>query len=121
VGKLGKRPRACLIALLRIPSMVVSCLSLKTPRCVAWYIYFSSSSIATDLRGGLSLRFAWALASFFYVFTSLVIWRKCSRQSSMGLMCTPLPIILHDLFDGRYLMWVPSANVIELIYSCSMV
>jgi hypothetical protein len=44
---------ACLIALFRIPSMVVSCLSLKTPRCVAWYLDFSSCSIANDLSGGL--------------------------------------------------------------------
>ena len=63
-GKLGRRPRACLIALLRISSMVVSCISLNTPRCVAWYLDFSSCSVAIDLRGGLSLRFARALASF---------------------------------------------------------
>jgi hypothetical protein len=56
------------------------------------------------------------LASFL---TSLVMWRKCSRKSNMGLMWTPS--ILYDLFGGRYLMWVPSANVIELICSCSMV
>ena len=37
-GKFGSRPMACLIALFKIPSMVVSCLSLNTPRCVAWYL-----------------------------------------------------------------------------------
>ena len=38
----------------------------------------------------------------------------------MGLMWTPN--ILYDLLGGRYLMWVLSANVIELlICSCSMV
>ncbi len=114
--KLGRRPRACLIALLRIPSMVVSCLSLNTPRCVAWYLDYSSYSIASDFRGGLSLRFARALASFL---TSLLIWRKCSRKSSTGLMLTPS--ILYDLFGGRYLIWVPSTNVMELICSCNMV
>ena len=64
VGKLVRRPRACLVALLRIPSMVISCLSLQTPRCVAWYLDFSGCSIANYLRGGLSLHFARALASF---------------------------------------------------------
>ena len=52
-GKFGRRPIACLIALFRIPSMVVSCLSLNTPRCVAWYLDFSSCSIANDLSVGL--------------------------------------------------------------------
>ena len=43
----------------------------------------------------------------------------CSRKSSVGLMWTPS--ILHDLFGGRYLIWVPPMNVMELICSCSMV
>ena len=30
--KFGRRPMACLFALLSMPSMVVSCLSLNTPR-----------------------------------------------------------------------------------------
>jgi hypothetical protein len=34
-GKFGRRPMACLIALFRIPSMVISRLSMNTPRCVA--------------------------------------------------------------------------------------
>jgi len=83
VGKLGRRPRACLIALLRMPSMVVSCLSLNTPRCVAWCLYFSNCSIAIDFSGGLILRVARALANFL---TSLVMWRKCSQKSGMGFM-----------------------------------
>ena len=86
MGKLERRPRACLIALLRILSMVVRCLSLNTPRCVAWYLDFSSCSKANDLRGGISLRFARALASFE---PSLVMRRKCSRESNMELMWTP--------------------------------
>jgi hypothetical protein len=36
----------------------------------------------------------------------------------MGFMWTPS--ILYDLFGGRYLMWEPSENVIELICSCRM-
>ncbi len=115
-GKFGRRPMACLIALFKIPCMVVSFLSLNTPRCVAWYLDFSSCSIAKDLSGGLSFLFARVLANFL---TSLVMWRKCSLKSSMGLMWTPS--ILNDLFVGRYLMWVPSANVTELICSCSVV
>ena len=59
VGKMGRRHRACLIDLLRMSSMVVSCLSLNTPRRVAWYFYFRNNcSMTIDLRGGLSLRFA---------------------------------------------------------------
>ncbi len=69
-----------------------------------------------DLSGGLSFLLAMALASFL---TSLVMRRKCSLKSSMGLMWTPS--ILYDLFGGRYFMWVPSVNVIELICSCSVV
>jgi len=115
-GKFGRRPMVCLIALFRISSMIVSCLSLSTPRCVAWYLDFSSCSIAIDLSEGLSFCFARALAS---LFTSLVMWRKCSRKSNLGLIWTPS--ILYHLFGGRYFMWVPFANVIELICSCSMV
>jgi hypothetical protein len=51
--------------------------------------------------------------------TSFVMWRKCSLKSSMGLMCTLS--ISYDLFGGRYFMWVPYTNVIELICSCSVV
>jgi len=80
------------------------------------YLDLSSCSIAIDLRGGLRLRFAMVLA---ILSTSLVIYRKCLRKSSMGLMWTPS--ILYDLFGVRYLMSVPSVNVVEFIYSCSMV
>ena len=83
---------------------------------MAWYLDFNSCPIGIGLSEGLSFRFARALASFL---TSLVMWRKCSRKSNIGLMWTPS--ILYDLFGGRYFMWVPSANVIELICSCRMV
>ena len=52
------------IALLRMSSMVVSCLSLINPRCVAWDLDSSKCSIAINFRGGLSLRFARALTNF---------------------------------------------------------
>ncbi len=109
-GKFGSRPMACLIVLFSMPSMVVSFLSLNTPRCVAWYLDFSSCYMANDLSGGLSFRFARVLAS---LLTSLVMWMKCSLKSNMGLMWTPS--ILYYLFGGRYLMCVPSANVMVLI------
>ncbi len=46
------------------------------------------------------------------------MWRKCSLKSSMGFMW--IPSILYDLLGGRYLMWVPSVNMMELICSCRM-
>ena len=46
VGQLDSRPKAYLIALLRMPFMVVSCRLLNTPRCVACYLDFSNCSIA---------------------------------------------------------------------------
>jgi hypothetical protein len=48
-----------------------------------------------------------------------VMWRKCSLKSDMGLMWTHSN--LYDLFGGRYLMCVPSANVMEFICFCSVV
>ena len=64
MGKLGRRPMACLVDLLGMPSIVVSCLSSNTTRCVAWYLDFISFSTARVLRDGISLRFAKAFASF---------------------------------------------------------
>ena len=51
-GTFGRRSIACLIALLSTPSMVVSGLSLNTPRCVAWYLEFRSCSIAKSFEWG---------------------------------------------------------------------
>ena len=45
--------------------------------------------------------------------TSVVMCLKWSLKSSMGLICTPN--ILYDLLGGRYLMFVPSSNLIVLI------
>ena len=47
---------ACLIALLSIPSMVMSCRSLKIPRWVACYLDFRSFSTTIILYVGLSFR-----------------------------------------------------------------
>jgi len=41
---------ACLIALLRMPSMVESWRSLNTPKWVAWYLDLSSYSTIVVLR-----------------------------------------------------------------------
>ena len=63
VGKSERRFIACFMALLSMPSMVVSCPSLNIPRCVAWYLDFRSCSTASIFLGGLSLRLARVLAS----------------------------------------------------------
>jgi hypothetical protein len=39
---------------------------------------------------------------------------RCSRKSSMGLICAPN--ILYDLLGGRYLIFVPSSNFIVLVW-----
>ena len=55
-------------ALLSMPSIVVSCRSLNTPRYVAGHLDFSSCSPAGVLRGGLGLSLASAFVSSFYIF-----------------------------------------------------
>jgi len=49
--------------------------------------------------------------------TSVVMCLIWPLKSSVGLMCTPS--ILYDLFGGRYLMSVPSLNLIVLIWFIS--
>mgnify|MGYP006195935561 CR=1 FL=1 len=49
VGKLWSMPVARRSALLRMRSISVSCLSVKTPRCVAWYLDLRSCSITRVL------------------------------------------------------------------------
>ena len=63
VGKLWSMPVACLSALLRMRSISVSCGSVKTPRCVAWYLDLRSCSITRVLYGGLRFLLARVLAS----------------------------------------------------------
>ena len=112
MGKFGNRPMACRMALFRMPSIVVSCRSLRTPRCVVWYLDFNSSSTTTVLDGGMSFLFVRAFAS---LLTTLVMLMKCSLKSETGLICTP--IILYELFGGRYVMRDPSRKDIVLICS----
>ena len=112
LGKLGSRPIAWRMALFRMPFMVVSCRSLSTPRCVAWYLYLKSCFTARVLYGGLRFLFVMALAS---LRTSLVMLVKCSVKSRIGLMCTTS--ILYDLFGERYVMCDPSKKEIVLISS----
>ena len=71
VGKLYIRPVARRNALFRMRSISVSCWSVKTPRCVAWYLDLRSCSIAIVLRVGLRLRLARVLGRFFYVFSDV--------------------------------------------------
>jgi hypothetical protein len=94
----------CFIALLSVPSTIVNCRSLNTPRSVAWHLDLSSCSTPSVFRDELNLRLARAFASFFI---ALAMWMKGSQKSSIGLMWTPS--IWHDLLGGRYLMWVSSA------------
>ena len=63
---------------------------------------------------GDSRRFDITQASFLI---SVVICFRWSRKSSMGLICTPN--ILYDLLGGRYLMFVPSSNLIVRIWFVS--
>ena len=49
--------------------------------------------------------------------TSVVMSLRWSLKSSMGLICTPS--ILYDLFGGRYFIFVPSSNLIVLIWFVS--
>ena len=51
------------------------------------------------------------------ILTSVVICFRWSLKSSMGLISTPN--ILYDLFGGSYLMFVPSSNLIVLIWFVS--
>ena len=86
VGKLGVRPSEFLAGVLSILSIVESCVSVKIPRWVAWYLDLRSCSITRVLYGGLRLRLASVLAM---VLTSLVICAKCSLKFRTVLMWTP--------------------------------
>ena len=110
VGKLGVRPIACVAALLSILSIVFSCESVKIPRWVAWYLDLSSWSMTNCFLLGDSRHLVSTRASFL---TSVVICFRWSVKSNMGLICTLS--ILYDLLGGRYLIFVPSSNLIVLI------
>ena len=103
VRKFGRSPIDCLIALLSMPSMVVSWRSFRTPRWVACYFYFRSCSTTRVLYAGLGFFLESAVASFL---TTLVLCVWCSLKSSTMLICTPS--ILCDFLGGRYLMCEPS-------------
>ena len=116
VGQLDSRPDDCLVTILSIPLMVASCRSLKTSRCVAWYLELRGYPTTCVLYVGLGFLFARALASFR---TSLVMCVKCSLKSTTVLMS--IPISLYDLSCVRHSMQVPSRKVIMWICSCSVV
>ena len=67
------------------------------------------------LYGGLRLRLARVLAMSL---TSLVMCVRCSLKSRIVLMWTPS--ILYDLFGGRYLIRVPSRNLMDVIWACNV-
>ncbi len=99
VGKLCNMLVARRSALLSMRSIYVSCVSVKTPRCVAWYFDLRSCFNMRVLYGGLRLRLVSVLAMSL---TSLVMCARCSLKSSIVLMCTPSS--LYDLFGGSYLI-----------------
>ena len=110
VGKMGVRANGFLAALLSILSIVESCVSVKIPRWVAWYLDLSSWSMTRCFRLGDCLLLVSTRASFL---TSVVMCCRWSLKSSIGLIWTPS--ILYDLFWGRYLIFVQSSNLIVLV------
>ena len=64
VGKLGVRPNPFLAALSSILSIVESCVSVKIPRWMGWYLDLSSWSMTSCFRLGDSLLLVSTRASF---------------------------------------------------------
>ena len=64
VGKMDNSLVTCLMALLSIPSIMVSCRAMKTPRCVAWYLDLRSCSTTRVLYVGLRFFLQWLLLVF---------------------------------------------------------
>jgi hypothetical protein len=91
VGKLGVRPNEFLAALSSILSIVESCVYVKIPRRVAWYLDLRSWSIPSFFLLGDSLLWVSTRASFL---TSVVMCLRWSLKPIMGLICTPS--ILYD-------------------------
>lgn len=83
VEKLGSRHMTCLMALLSMPSMAVSCRSLKTPRCTARYFDLRSCSTTSVVYVGMSFLLDNADAIFL---SSLLMYVWCSLKSSTVLM-----------------------------------
>jgi len=67
VVKFERRLVACLGALLSMPSISVSCRSLKTPRCVAWYLDLMNCSITSVLKEGAKFSLGEGFFKFSYV------------------------------------------------------
>ena len=111
VGKLDVRPNAFLTDLLRIVPFMESCVSVKIPRWAAWYLDLSSWPMTSCFRLGDSLLLVSTRAS---CLTSVVMCLRWCLKSIIGLIWTPN--ILYDLFGGRYLIFVPSSNLIVLIW-----
>ncbi len=112
-GKLGVRPSAFLAALLSILSIVESCVSVKIPRWVAWYLDLSIWSMTSCFRLGDSLLLVSTRARFL---TSVVMCCRWSLKSSMGMICTSS--ILYYLFGGRNLRFfvVFEFDCVDLVY-----
>ena len=111
VGKLGVSSNAFLAAFSSILSIDSSCVSGNIPKCVAWYLDFSSWSITSCFLLGDRRRLVYTLA---ICLIFVVMFLRCSMKSNMGLICTLG--ILYDLFGDGYLMVVPFSNLIVLIW-----
>ena len=96
VGKLGVRPSAFLAALLGNLLIVKSCVPVKIPRWVAWYLDLINWSMNSCFLLGDNRLLVSTRASFP---TSVVMCLRWSLKSSMGLISTPN--ILYDLLGGR--------------------
>ena len=92
VGKLGVRPNAFLAALSSILSIAESCVSVKIPRWVAWYLDLSNWSMTSFFLLGDSHLLVSTLAK---LLTSVVMCLRWSLKSIMGFISTPS--ILYDL------------------------
>ena len=107
-------PSAFLGALSSILSIVSSRISMNIPRWMAWYLDLRSWSITSCFLLGYSPLFIITLAS---CLTSVVTCLRWSLKFSMGFICTHS--ILCELLRGIYLMFVPSSNLIVLIWLLS--
>ncbi len=110
VGKMGVRPNAFLAPLSSILSIVESCVSVKIPTWVAWYLDLSNWSMTNCFLLGDSRLLVSTRAS---CLTSVVMWLSSSLKSSIVFSCTPS--ILYDLLGDRYLMFDMSSILIVLI------
>ncbi len=111
VGKLGVGLRTFLVALFRILSIVSICLSVKMPRWVAWYLIWVVVR-SLDFCGWVIVAFSLGPWPAFLCLMGCVwgdlgslAWDWCVLQASCMID-----------WGGKYLMSVPSSNLIVEIW-----